>query len=835
MRPKIVLLGMMTKMPVAGVVWQNLHYLLGLRRLGFDAYYVESHARTPSMLMETEHDDSSALAAGFIDRVLRRFDLGDRWAYHALHADGRVYGMSSERLRRLYRDAALIVNLHGGTEPLPEHYERNRLIYLETDPVQLQVELHDGLESTIQFLEPHVAFFTFAENLGKPGCRLPVSRRFDFKPTRQPVVTELWMGADADNGAFTTIGNWRQAWRMVDHGGERYSWSKHEEFMKILDLPTRASAQFDLALSSYEEPDRELLEGHGWRVRPALEFSRDADRYRDYVKCSRGEFTVAKDQNVRMQTGWFSDRSATYLASGRPVITQDTGFGSVLPVGEGLFAFSDMDDVVQAVAHVEADYERQRRSAFAIAREFFDADLVLTRLVESVGEEVPRSRAAHHSGALPDDLVLVPHSRRPLKLPEATINAALARPLPPPSIAPTPIPRASIVVVTFDNLALNRLCLESALATTARDVELIVVDNASTDGTLAYLEQLAAREGRVHVIANQSNLGFAPAVNRGLARARGDVLVVLNNDTIVPPQWLERLERRLLDDRTVGLVGPTTNDAGNEAEVETGYATYAEFLEFARKRAIEGANRLVDLPVATMFCTAMRRDVFDRIGYLDEQFEMGLFEDDDYSMRIRDAGYRVVLAEDAFIHHFGEGTFGSLVPTGEHAALFEANRRRFEGKWGVTWCSHERRPARHYRLVVEGVRRAVDAELPRDATLLVVSNGDDELLDLGGRAAQHFPQMPDGTYAGHHPGDSTEAIGHLEELRQGRADYLVVPQPYFWWLDHYFEFARRLEALAGTSIHKDDACVIYALGRTGDPAHDGGRHDAAIPGGGDVS
>src|SRR4051812_29689244 len=148
--PKLVVLGMMTKMPVAGVVWQTVHYLVGFKRLGYDVHYVEAHARTPSMLMESERDDSSAKAAAFIGAVMARFDLGDRWAFHALHGDGRCYGMSKSKLHDLYRNAALIVNLHGGTEPLPEHAATGRLVYLETDPVQLQVELQVELASTIE-------------------------------------------------------------------------------------------------------------------------------------------------------------------------------------------------------------------------------------------------------------------------------------------------------------------------------------------------------------------------------------------------------------------------------------------------------------------------------------------------------------------------------------------------------------------------------------------------------------------------------------------------------------------------------------------------------------
>src|SRR5690242_11810933 len=179
-RPRIVLLGMMTKMPVAGVVWQNLHYLLGFERLGCDAYYVETHARTPSMLMSDPGDDSSALAAEYIAAIMRRFGFADRWAFRALHDDGSCFGMSELELERLYGAADLLLNLHGGTQPLPELAATGRLAYLETDPVQLQLELHRGVPETLEFLEPHSAFFTFAENWGRPDCGLPEQQRFPF-------------------------------------------------------------------------------------------------------------------------------------------------------------------------------------------------------------------------------------------------------------------------------------------------------------------------------------------------------------------------------------------------------------------------------------------------------------------------------------------------------------------------------------------------------------------------------------------------------------------------------------------------------------------------------
>src|SRR3954451_9273028 len=281
-RPKIVLLGMMTPMPVAGVVWQNLHYLLGFERLGFEAYYVETHARTPSMLMSDPEDDSSALAAEFIAAVMRRFGLADRWAFRALHDDGRCFGKSELQLERLYGEAELLVNLHGGTQPLPELAAGGRLVYLETDPVQLQLELQHGLQETVDFLEPHSAFFSFAENWGNPDCRLPRSERFQFLTTRQPVVLDLWPDRSPQPAnVFTTIGNWRQDWRDVTFEGERYTWSKHHEFLKYLELPERSGQAFELALSSCPAEEREMLSERGWRLRNGLEVSRGINSYRD--------------------------------------------------------------------------------------------------------------------------------------------------------------------------------------------------------------------------------------------------------------------------------------------------------------------------------------------------------------------------------------------------------------------------------------------------------------------------------------------------------------------------------------------------------------------------
>jgi len=383
---KIVLLGLMTKIPVAGAVWGTMHYMVGLKRLGYEPYYVEAHARTPSMLMTSETDDGSALAADFIAGVMRRFDMGDRWAYHALHDDGRVYGMDAEALNSLYRDAALIINYHGGTLPLPEHTATGRLVYLGTDPVDIEIEVAEGRRETIDFLAQHCAFYTWGLNLGRPDCRVPLPTPFEFKPMPPVVVRDLWATPPDDRcRRFTTVGNWRQKWRDITFQGEVYHWSKHFEFLKFVDLPRRIDQEFELGLASYEPDDLAMLKEHGWHVRDAMSFSTDLDKYREFVAESRGEFTVAKDQNVRLRSGWFSERSAQYLAAGRPVITQETGFSNVLPTGRGLFGFSTMEEIISAIEAVNADYEGHCRQASEIAAEHFDYARILPPLLADLG------------------------------------------------------------------------------------------------------------------------------------------------------------------------------------------------------------------------------------------------------------------------------------------------------------------------------------------------------------------------------------------------------------------------------------------------------------------
>src|SRR5262245_21900383 len=266
----------MSRMPFGGLVWGTIQYIVGFQRLGHEVYYVEAHGSTPRSFIEKPDDDPWAEGAEYINGVMQRLGLGDRWAFHALH-DGRCFGKTEAELKALYGAADLIINVHGATVPREEMYATGRLVYLDTDPVEVQIEADLQNHNTLDALGRHCAFFTRGFNFGHPDGGVPRTSAFHFHPSPPPIVHDFWEspsgnGGNGGNGRaslLTTIGNWRQEHCDLTYRGEVYRWSKHHEFLKVIDLPRRTEQRFELALSSYSHQDRALLEQNGWRVRDA--------------------------------------------------------------------------------------------------------------------------------------------------------------------------------------------------------------------------------------------------------------------------------------------------------------------------------------------------------------------------------------------------------------------------------------------------------------------------------------------------------------------------------------------------------------------------------------
>jgi hypothetical protein len=301
--------------------------------------------------------------------------------------DGALHGVGERVLAQTLASTDVLVNLSGVMVLQEEHLRVPTRVYLETDPVLPQIEIAQRRQFTIDFLSAHTHHFTYGENFGAPDCGVPVER-FGYRPTRPPVVLEWWSDGNAgtperpsDRRAFTTVANWRQTSKDIDWGGRKLTWSKDVQFMRFLDLPRQVQTPIELALALEDAATERVLREAGWHVRPAGALSKDIDAYRDFILGSAGEFSVAKEQNVVLRSGWFSDRTATYLAAGRPAIVQDTGFGRVLPTGEGLFAFASVDDAVAAFEAVQRDYARHCSAARAIAQEYLRAETVLGEML----------------------------------------------------------------------------------------------------------------------------------------------------------------------------------------------------------------------------------------------------------------------------------------------------------------------------------------------------------------------------------------------------------------------------------------------------------------------
>jgi hypothetical protein len=377
----ILVLHLAGQIPLAGIAWQALHYVLGLRRLGYDVWYIEDSGANPYDPRQQSIVEDCGYNVAFVKAMMERFDLGDRWAYWDAASDV-VHGISKERLMALYGEATALFNLCGATRLREEHMKTPVRIFVDTDPVFEQAKVAAGNADSLEYLGMHTHHFTYGENLGNEDCPVPMVG-FQWKKTRPPVLVDLWdAGCVAAGPFFTSVATWENKGKDIRVGDETYRWSKHVNFLRFLDLPRQVLQPFRLAMSPpTAEVEARVREG-GWDIVDPVPVSADMQAYRDFVVTSRGEFTVAKDIYVRPKSGWFSDRSVCYLAAGRPVITQETGFSKFIETGRGLFPFSSLEEIKDAVARITADYAAHSVGAIEVAYESFDADSVLRKMVK---------------------------------------------------------------------------------------------------------------------------------------------------------------------------------------------------------------------------------------------------------------------------------------------------------------------------------------------------------------------------------------------------------------------------------------------------------------------
>jgi hypothetical protein len=367
---KILFAGIVARYPFGGVTWCSLMYLVGLRSLGHEVLYIED---TGECVYDPDQDaitTDPSYGTRYIHAALEPYRLGDRWSF--VNYDGTYHGLSREAVRAFCADADLMINLSGGSWFWRDEYVRiPRRVFIDSDPVFTQLAIAKGERWYVDFFRGFDRLFTFGANIGTPACDVPTSG-FDWAPTWQPVVTDLWR----TNGAptcdrFTTLMTWRnESFADVDGGKDR-------EFVAFLDLPSRTTSRFALAVNG----PMDLLAEHGWSPIEAMSVSRSPWDYRDFIQASKAEFGVAKHAYVSRRSGWFSDRTACYLAAGRPAVVQDTGWSAHLPEGTGLVGFGTVDEALAGLASVESDYDAHSSAAREIALEHFDAARVLPALL----------------------------------------------------------------------------------------------------------------------------------------------------------------------------------------------------------------------------------------------------------------------------------------------------------------------------------------------------------------------------------------------------------------------------------------------------------------------
>ncbi|MBI2842830.1 MAG: hypothetical protein HYX78_05465 [Armatimonadetes bacterium] len=376
---RIVVTGLIGQYPVAGMTAHYIQWVVGLRNLGHDVYYIEDNGACPYNPVTQSVDIDYSYSAPYLVNVMESFGLKDRWAY--MTCDGDYYGLGGPTVRELLRTADLFVNISSATLPREEHLACPLRVHIDTDPAFLQFRMMEN--DNPDFFNAHQIHFTYAENIGRPGCSIPTGK-IDWQPCRQPVVLEMWPVVYSPRSRrFTTIANWN-VYGGVTFRGETYG-DKEVEIIRFIGLPPLVDQPLEFAIAA--TPDKkEMLKRHGWRVRDPRGPAKDLASYRNYIARSRAEFSLAKNAYVKTRSGWFSERSACYLGTGKPVLLQDTGFSDWLPVDKGVIPFSTIEEAVTGIERINRDYRLHCAAARRVAEEYFASGIVLGDFLRRCGD-----------------------------------------------------------------------------------------------------------------------------------------------------------------------------------------------------------------------------------------------------------------------------------------------------------------------------------------------------------------------------------------------------------------------------------------------------------------
>ncbi len=375
---RIIVTGLIAQYPLGGVAWDYLQYVVGLARLGHDVYYIEDTGQWPYNPQEAGTTKSCEYNVNHLRDTLGRFGLEDRFAY-CFPWGPTWYGLPDEKRCDVIASADLVVNVSGVLCQPDKYRAAKRMAYIDSDPMFTQLKMARGQHDLKKAVDLHDVHFTFGE------CRsdLVPDTGHTWQPTRQPILLDQWSPREPARDVYTTIMNWT-SYKDIEFDGKSYG-QKDREMKAMLDLPGKVrpiNLELAIAAGKTRRPPKKMLEQRGWGVVDPDLVCGDVDAYRNYIQTSRGEWSVAKHGYVAGKTGWFSCRSACYLASGRPVVVQDTGFSSVLPIGEGVLTFNTVNEAADALREVEANYQTHSRAARGFAEDYFAADKVLSDMVE---------------------------------------------------------------------------------------------------------------------------------------------------------------------------------------------------------------------------------------------------------------------------------------------------------------------------------------------------------------------------------------------------------------------------------------------------------------------